>query len=115
MSGMGGGDTSPPWLPGIPPGEPWFPGTSAARHFPAPPPPGFGQVVLPDFASLLLSVSPGLVDPTPVASQAGTGPVEGWAQGPTGPLCVAYPLAGSSAPTRGPVRGALYGLAPCPA
>jgi hypothetical protein len=39
------------------------PGTLAAHSFPAPPPPGFGQVVLPDFASLLCSVSPDLVEP----------------------------------------------------
>jgi hypothetical protein len=43
------------------------PGTLAAHHFPAPPPPGFGQVVLPDFASLLRSVSPGMVEPSPGA------------------------------------------------
>jgi hypothetical protein len=50
------------------------PGTLAAHTFPAPPPPGFGQVELPDFASLLRCVSPTLVELSPGGSQVGTGP-----------------------------------------
>jgi hypothetical protein len=50
------------------------PGTLAAYPFPAPPPPGFEQVVLPDFVSLLRSLSPVLVESSPGGSQAGTGP-----------------------------------------
>jgi hypothetical protein len=45
------------------------PGTLAVHPFPALPP-GIGQVVLPDFASLLCSVSPDLVEPSPGGSQA---------------------------------------------
>jgi hypothetical protein len=48
-------------------------GTLAAYPFPAPPPPGFGQVVLPDFASLLRSVSSVLVELSPGGSQADPG------------------------------------------
>jgi hypothetical protein len=66
---------SPPWLPGVLYlVSPSSTGTLAAHPFPAPPPPGFGQVVLPAFDSLLRSMSPSLVEPTPGGSQAGTGP-----------------------------------------
>jgi hypothetical protein len=59
---------------GVPSGT----GDALAQSIPDPPaplPPGFRQVVLPDFASLLCSVSPVLVELSPGGSQAGTGPV----------------------------------------
>jgi hypothetical protein len=58
VSGMGGGKLL---------FTPLAAGTLADHPFPAPSPPGFGQVVLPDFASLLCSVSPDLVEPSPGA------------------------------------------------
>jgi hypothetical protein len=76
VRGMGGGEGFfiPPGSRAPRPVSRGSPGTLAAHPFPAPPPPGFGQVELPDFASLLCCVSPALVEPSPGGSQAGTGP-----------------------------------------
>jgi hypothetical protein len=47
--------------------------------------------VLPDFASLLCSVSPDLVEPSPGGSQAGTGPVVSSAASVSGVLPIRVP------------------------